>query len=163
MKIGIIADTHIPASAGKLPPKIYEHFKDCDLIIHAGDLVEMSVIEELERVAETKAVWGNMDGAEIRERLPEKILFEAGGKKIAVTHGKGPSLKVFQQIRKEFKKNPDIVIFGHSHVPINETINGVLFFNPGSPTDRIFAPYRSLGIIEINSGKIQAKIIKLED
>jgi putative phosphoesterase len=163
MKIGVIADTHIPVTAEKLPPKVYTYFKDCDLIIHAGDAIEMWVIRELEKMAETKAVWGNMDSPEVRKALPEKISFNAGGKTICVMHGKGPAAKVAKSIRKEFKKKPDIVIFGHSHTPFNETIDGVLYFNPGSPTDRAFSPYRAFGIIEINNGEIHAEIIRLDD
>ncbi|MFQ5952056.1 MAG: metallophosphoesterase family protein [Candidatus Omnitrophota bacterium] len=163
MKIGIIADTHIPTTATKIPSKVCEYFKDCDLIIHAGDLVEMWVIDELEKIAETKAVWGNMDGPGIRERLPEKIQFEAEGKTIGVVHGRGPASKVAKKIKEEFDKKPDIVIFGHSHVPFNETIDGTLYFNPGSSTDRVFTPYRSFGIIEIEGDKVSAEIIKLED
>jgi putative phosphoesterase len=163
MKIGIIADTHIPVSAAKLPSKIYEYFKDCDLIIHAGDLVEMSVISDLEKIAETKAVYGNMDGPEVRERLPEKVLFETGGKKIGVYHGKGPASRVIQTVKEAFDEKPDIIIFGHSHSPYNEKIDGTLYFNPGSSTDKIFSPYRSFGIIEIDGDNISAEIIKLED
>ena len=163
MKIGIIADTHIPVSATKIPSKIIECFKDCDLIIHAGDLVEMSVISDLEKIAETKAVYGNMDGPEVRNRLPEKILFEAGGKKIGVYHGKGPASRVVQTAKEAFDEKPDIVIFGHSHSPYNEKIDGTLYFNPGSSTDKIFSPYRSFGIIELDGDDISAQIIRLED
>ena len=163
MKIGVIADTHIPVSTNKLPSKIYEKFKDCDLIIHAGDLVEMSAVEELEKIAETRAVYGNMDSSEVKKTLPEKILFEAEGKKIGVVHGKGSASRIIENVRKSFSKKPDIIIFGHSHTPLNKTIDGILFFNPGSPTDRIFSPYRTFGIIEIKGGKVRAEVIKLDD
>ena len=66
MKIGVISDTHIPIAAPRLPQKVYDHFKDCDLIIHAGDAVEMSVIEDLGKLAEVKAVCGNMDSPEMK-------------------------------------------------------------------------------------------------
>ncbi|MFH1552101.1 MAG: metallophosphoesterase family protein [Candidatus Omnitrophota bacterium] len=163
MKLGVISDTHIPVSAKELPPEVYDYFKDCDMIIHAGDAVEISVIDELEKLAETKAVWGNMDSPEVRQRLPEKILLDAGGKTIGVVHGKGPALKVLQEVSKEFSKKPDIIIFGHTHTPLSEERNGTLFFNPGSATDRVFSPYRSFGIIEIDGNDIRAKIIKIED
>ena len=163
MKIGIIADTHIPVSVAKLPPKVLEFFKGCDLIIHAGDLLEMSVVEDLSKVAETKAVWGNMDGAEVRKNLPEKIEFEAAGKTIGVVHGRGSASKIVETVKAAFDKKPDIIIFGHSHVPVNKTIEGTLYFNPGSSTDRIFSPYRSVGIIKIEGDDIRAEIIRLED
>lgn len=163
MKIGVIADTHIPVSAEKLPDKVYEVFKDCDMIIHAGDLVEMFVISDLEKMAEIKAVYGNMDSAEVREKLPEKLLIEAAGKKIGVFHGRGPGFKAKQLAKEAFKENVDIIIFAHSHTPFNEEENGILYFNPGSPTDAVFAPYKSFGMIEISGDDIRAQIIKLED
>ncbi|RLC29477.1 metallophosphoesterase [Candidatus Woesebacteria bacterium] len=163
MKIGIIADTHVPVIVKSLPPKLNEHFKGCDLIIHAGDLVEMQVLEELGKIAETKAVYGNMDGPGVRKNLPENILFEAEDKRIGVVHGSGSASKIIENVRKTFSKKPDIIIFGHSHVPLNRTLNGILFFNPGSATDKIFSPYRTIGIIEIDNGEVRAEIIKLED
>ena len=163
MKIGVIADTHIPVSTTKLPSKVHEYFKDCDLIIHACDLVEMTAVAELEKIAETRAVYGNMDSSEVKKSLPEKIFFEAEGKKIGVVHGTGSASKIINNVKNSFIKKPDIIIFGHSHVPINKIIDGILFFNPGSPTDRIFSPYRTFGIIEIKDGEVRAELIKLED
>ena len=161
MKIGVISDTHIPVSAKKLPKKVYDYFKDCDLIIHAGDLVEKSVIEELEKLAETKAVHGNMDSVDLKKSLPGKIVLDVAGKKIGVTHGSGPPFRVLQRASKAFKEKVDIIIFGHSHSPINEERDGTLFFNPGSATDKVFSKYCSFGIIEIEEGNIRAEIIKL--
>jgi len=163
MKIGVISDTHISGSFLKFPQKIYECFKDCDLIVHAGDAVEMSVIKELGTIAETRAVWGNMDSAELRERLPEKIIFEAKGKKIGVIHGKGTSAQIMQVVKSSFNKKLDIIIFGHSHLPTNEKKEGTLFFNPGSATDKVFAPYCSFGIIYIENGNIRGEIIKIDE
>lgn len=163
MKIGVIADTHIPVSARKLPQKVYDSFKDCDLIIHAGDLVDMSVIRELSKIAETKAVSGNMDGYEVTQKLPDELLIEVAGKKIGVIHGRGPGFKVQQMAKEAFGDKADIIIFGHSHTPVNEKKDGILFFNPGSPTDTVFSPYRSFGIIEIDGDDIKSEIIKIDD
>lgn len=163
MKIGVIADTHIPVSAKKLPQKVYDHFKDCDLIIHAGDAVELSVIRDLKTLAKVKAVRGNMDSDELKRVLPEKIVFTAAGKRIGVMHGRGPGFKVVQFVEKAFGEKPDIVVFGHSHKPLNKKKGGTLFFNPGSATDLVFAPYRSFGIIEIDGNDIRSEIIKIED
>jgi len=163
MRIGVIADTHIPVTAREIPGKVYDYFKECDLIIHAGDAVEMSVLEELGTLAEIKAVRGNMDNYEVKQRLPEKMVLDLAGKKIGVVHGKGPSFKVLQVASKAFPEKLDIIIFGHSHNAFNEKKDGTLFFNPGSPTDRIFAKYRSFGIIEIDGDDIRAEIIKCDD
>lgn len=163
MKIGVISDTHVDFLDKKLLSLIKQHFKDCDLIVHAGDSTEMSVITELAKIAETKAVWGNMDGVSVRSSLPEKIIFKASGKNVGVVHGKGPADKLVEVVGKMFDKKMDIIIFGHSHVPCNEKMGGTLFFNPGSATDRVFAPYRSLGIINITDNNVSGEIIKLED
>ena len=143
MKIGVIADTHIPVSARELPGEVRDHFKDCDLIIHVGDIVEEWVLEELGKLAETKAVRGNMDSAELKKRLPEKMLLNVSGKKIGVVHGSGPAFKAFKAASEAFRKKPDIIIFGHSHIPFNEERDGILFFNPGSPTDNTVPENRS--------------------
>lgn len=162
MKIGVISDTHIPVKCSELPRELLEILKSCDLIIHAGDLVDVSVCETLKKISKVEAVHGNMDSSEVRRRLEEKKILKVGGKKICVMHGYGRSDKLVENLKGEFfKEKPDIIIFGHSHVPMNEYIEGVLFFNPGSATDTIFTPYRSYGIIDIKGNKINAKIHKL--
>ena len=163
MRIGVISDTHIPVTSQKLPQKVYDYLEECDLIIHAGDVVEMSFIDELKKLAEVQVVAGNMDSDIVRQRYKEKLLINVEGKKIGVIHGRGLGFKVLQFVRQAFKNKPDIIIFGHSHDVVNEEIDGVLFFNPGSPTDTIFAKYRSFGIIEINGDDIKAEIIKVDD
>ena len=163
MKIIVLSDTHVPVSAKQLPSQVYDALKGCDLIIHAGDIVELSLIRELEKIAPTKAVQGNMDSPDVKDVLPECLVVETAGKRIGVTHGKGPSFKVIQSAGEMFDKKVDVIIFGHSHTPLNEKRGNILYFNPGSPTDKIFAPYRSFGIIEIAGGEIKAEIVKIED
>lgn len=164
MKIGVLADTHIPISAKRLPDVVIEALKTCDLIIHAGDIVEVSFLKELERIAPLKAVHGNMDSPEIQQKLPDQLIIEVEGRKIGVTHGKGNSTKVVSFVRELFDKKVDIIVYGHSHTPLNEKKDNILLFNPGSPTDKIFAPYRSFGIIEISKGEIiRSEIVKIED
>ena len=159
MKIGVISDTHIPFTASKLPRKVREYFRKCDLIVHAGDIVDSSVIKELEDLAETKAVAGNMDNEYLKKHLPKKLLFEIEGKKIGVMHGSGACSKVRDLVAKEFVPKPDIIIFGHSHIPVNREDKGTLFFNPGSATDKVHSNKCTFGIIEIENGDIKAEII----
>lgn len=163
MKIGVISDTHIPVNAKKLPQKVCDLFKKCDLIIHAGDIVEKPVIDELEKLAETRAVYGNMDSFYLKQNLPEKIVIDVAGKKIGVMHGRGAASKVPQLVKEEFPEKLDIVIFGHSHDAYNKKVGGTIYFNPGSATDRIFSKMRSCGIIEIIGDEITAEIIRIED
>ncbi len=162
MKIGVLSDTHIPERAPSLPAKMLEAFRGADMIIHAGDFVDPAVVTELRRVcADVRAVSGNMDGAAIRKLFPEKLIVKAGGFSLGVKHGFGPPDKLLSQMREAFKSSKvDMIIYGHSHQPLNEEMNGIRFFNPGSPTDEVFAPYKSFGIIEIND-TIKAKIVKL--
>lgn len=162
MKIGVISDTHIPDRAKEIPKKALEEFKKVDMIIHVGDMVDLSVLKKLKTVcANVRAVAGNMDPSEIKDMLPERDVFKVAGRTIAVVHGWGSPGKLLDAVTDAFKnQKPDIVIFGHSHSPFNEIRNGILFFNPGSPTDDYFAPYHSIGILEIND-TISGTIVKV--
>jgi len=162
MKIGVISDTHMPEKAKVLPPKLCAQLKKCDMIIHAGDMVTPEVIDALGRLCrDVKAVCGNMDPEPVRKQFPEKQIIRAGKFRIGLKHGYGPPSRLLEVMKEAFREdNVDMVIFGHSHNPLNETCGGVIFFNPGSPTDDICAPYKSFGIIEIGD-KIEARIVKL--
>ncbi|OGX19201.1 MAG: hypothetical protein A3K83_07155 [Omnitrophica WOR_2 bacterium RBG_13_44_8b] len=162
MRIGVISDTHIPARAKDIPGEILEAFKNVDMVVHAGDLEDLSVLDKLRASCpDVKAVRGNMDPAGSGGALPEKIVFKAGGFKFGVMHGYGAPNKLIEILTPVFKDDAvDVIIFGHSHAPFNEKKNGILFFNPGSATDKVFSPYNSYGIIEIND-KIDARIVKI--
>jgi len=162
MKIGIISDTHLSGTKCELPAKLLAALKDCDLILHAGDILEMCVLEELKKISKVEAVFGNMDGAKIKSTLKDRLILNIEGEKICLMHGYGHPDKLVDILKQELLSiKPDIIVFGHSHVPKNEYIDGVLFFNPGSATDTVFAPYRSYGIIEIDKGEIKAEIHRL--
>ena len=161
-RIGVISDTHIPIRSMDVPQDILEAFKNVDMVIHVGDLVDLSVLDKLKSVCpDVRAVWGNMDPEEARKLLPEKILFKVGNYNVAVMHGYGAPQKLIELLSAVFKNDAvDLIIFGHSHTPVNEKKNGILFFNPGSPTDKVFSPFNSYGIIEIND-RIDARIVKI--
>jgi len=159
MKIGVVADTH----SRIVPKQVLEDFKDVDLIIHAGDFCDMKDLKVFKKIGKVHAVFGNMDELELRQILPERDIFDCGGKTIGLYHGHGTPNKVFDFVKAEFKREKvDIVIFGHSHYPTHEVIDGVLYFNPGSPTDRVRAPYCSYGIVEINGEDVSAQHIKVD-
>jgi len=162
MKIGVISDTHVPERAIGLPSVVLEAFKHVDMVIHAGDLVDLGVLSELSKVCnKVIAVRGNMDEAGDHSRLPQKEIIRVNNYKIGVMHGWGHPNKLKDLLSDEFKNDDvDVIIFGHSHIPLSEKIGRTLFFNPGSPTDKIFAPYNSYGIIEITD-KIEAKIVRI--
>jgi len=167
MKIGVISDTHIPDKSKHVPQMILDVFKQVDIVVHAGDMVGLEVIAELEAVcAKVFAVAGNMDSQAVKNKYLVKELFDVKGFKIGIMHGWGAPLNLIDVLKTAFKEdNPDIIIFGHSHKPTNELIGTTLFFNPGSATDAA-AGDNSYGIIEINdrkenSGSPFAKIIKI--
>ena len=161
MRILVLSDTHVPRMARDIPKAVYDDIKKSDLVLHAGDFVEMSFLEKLRKVKKTIAVFGNMDSKEISSSLKSKEIIEAGKFRIGLIHGWGSPDGLAERILEEFKgEKLDCIVYGHSHRPMNETIEKVLFFNPGSPTDKIFAPYNSYGMIETD-GKLTAKIVKL--
>lgn len=161
MKIGVISDTHIPDRAGDIPEVVLKAFRGVDMIIHAGDLVDPKVLERLkEACSNVVAVLGNMDSGKLKDALLSKQIISVGKFKIGIMHGYGHPEKLIDVLSEAFKDDKvDLVIFGHSHVATNITRDGVVYFNPGSPTDRLFSPYTSYGIIEINDS-INANIVK---
>ena len=159
MKIGVVSDTH----SHELPAMMLEDFKKVDLIIHAGDLCSLDILENFKKIKEVKAVYGNMDGPEVRCVLPRRQIIPCGKFAIGLYHGEGHPQKLLNKVQAEFKGDQvNAVIFGHSHQPMNEEIDGVLYFNPGSPNDKVFAPYCSYGILEVND-RIIGKIIKVRE
>jgi putative phosphoesterase len=161
MKIGVISDTHIPDRTEHIPQVILDAFKQVDMVVHAGDMVDLRAIDELESVCKkVVAVAGNMDWESVRNKYPEKVILNLEGFKVGIIHGWGAALKLTEVIRDAFKtENPDIIIFGHSHKIMNERLGKTLFFNPGSATDPT-ADCNSYGIIEIGA-EINAQIIKI--
>lgn len=162
-RIGVISDTHIPRMARDIPKAVYDAFKDVDLILHAGDLAEIKFLEKLRKLKKTIAVSGNMDSKEAAALLKPKEIIKVGGFRIGLIHGWGLPEGLPQRMLGAFKgEKIDCLVFGHSHHPINEIKDGILLFNPGSPTDKIFTSYNSYGILEITD-KITGKIVKLQE
>lgn len=161
MKIGVVSDTHIQ-SPEDLPGELLSAFADTDLILHAGDLVSLAVLERLKEIGpEVHAVWGNMDPPDVKRALPEAELIQIKQVRIGLTHGTGAPFNLIETVKEKFKnERVDCIVYGHSHSPRNEIHEGTLFFNPGSPTDKLFAPYNSYGLLEIDK-KIAGRIIKL--
>lgn len=160
MKIGVLADTHIPTKAKELPGRVIEGFKDVDLIIHAGDIVNRETLERLQEIAPLKAVAGNVDSHQLKKQLPERLELNLEGYKIGVTHGHNLKGHIMDKLGYIFPE-ADIIIFGHTHRPCNQRIEGQLYFNPGSPTDRRLQSHYSFGIIDLDNG-INSQIIEFD-
>ena len=159
MKIGVLSDTHIPSPYHHLPAKVFELFQGADLILHAGDITELAVLDELRSIAPVEAVAGNMDGFAEQQQLPMKKVLELGKFRVGLIHGKYKIDIQRDMILKEFDK-VDLIVYGHSHHAFFGRHGGMLFLNPGSPTDKVHAPYNSVAILTIEED-IQAAIIKI--
>lgn len=161
IKIGVVSDTHL-TSPKDLPEELVNAFSDVDLILHAGDLVSLAILEEFKRIGpRVYAVYGNMDPVEVKRVLPEKEIVEIAESRIGLTHGRGAPSNLMEVVKEKFKDEQlDCIVYGHAHAPRNEIRRGLLYFNPGSPTDKFFAPYNSYGILEVDK-KIIGKIIRI--
>lgn len=159
MKITVISDTHMPRRAQVLPQQVVKSIQKTDAIIHAGDYTSVEILNYLESMGHFAGVAGNNDGPEILIRLGRRKIIEINGYKMGIMHGEGFHSTTVNRVKQAFAKDKvDIVIFGHSHVPFKQYENGVLYFNPGSPTDRRRSPKFSFG--EITLGKtIKADLI----
>ncbi len=165
MKIGVLSDTHIPVVAESIPEVVIGTFKreGVSLIVHCGDIVEETVIFDLMEIAPVKAVCGNMDRPSVRNNYPDVETFEVEGVKFLVTHGWGDAQSLPDRIYQSYaSKGVDVILFGHSHRPCNMRREGVLLFNPGSPTDTFYTPRRSFGILEVKEGSVSGSIIFID-
>ncbi len=160
MLIGVISDTHIPERADKIPEAVFETFKDVEIIFHAGDLVSMDVLRDLEKLATTRCVQGNMDRM-CGLKLPKQEKVEIDGIKIGLDHGevypRGDTLQL-KYIGMEM--GVDVLISGHTHIPFIKEVGDMLLLNPGSPTvPRLSDP--SVMVVEVDDKGLDARIIKI--
>lgn len=160
MRIVALSDTHAPRRWRSCPPRVAEHLRDAGLILHAGDVCTASVLDELAAYAPVRAVLGNNDGPDVASwGAPETAEFDLDGLRVAMIHDSGPSAGRLGRMRRRF---PDagLVVFGHSHIPLDASDDGLRIFNPGSPTDRRRQPHGTIGLLEVADGRIQeARIV----
>ncbi|WP_270255227.1 metallophosphoesterase family protein [Kocuria marina] len=138
----LLADTHLPKRAKALPDQVWDEVHAADVVIHAGDWVDLATFEALEqRSRKLLAVWGNNDGPELRERMPEIEYWELEGLRFAMTHETGASSGRERRMDRAFP-DTDVLVFGHSHIPWDTVApSGMRLLNPGSPTDRRRQPH----------------------
>ncbi|PMQ02184.1 MAG: YfcE family phosphodiesterase [Dictyoglomus sp. NZ13-RE01] len=162
VKIGVISDTHLPSRYPSLPPKVIEKLKGVDYILHAGDWEDLFFLPDLEKIATVYGVHGNMDHPDVKIKLPPKRVIEIEGVKIGLIHGGGAPFGIKERIRKEFiNDNVRVIVFGHTHKPLIEWDNDILFFNPGSPTDKFFTDKNTIGYLYIDKDKVWGEIVEL--
>jgi uncharacterized protein len=162
VRLAVIADTHLPRGHRRLPDGCLERLRTADAILHAGDLIALSVLAELQALGPpVHAVRGNVDSSELQARLPATRLVEAAGARIALLHDAGPARDRLERLRRRFP-DADAVVFGHSHIPLHEARDGFQIFNPGSPTDRRRAPRHTMGIATVQDGRLTFELIALD-
>jgi putative phosphoesterase len=162
MTVAIISDTHLPRGARVLPASCVARLREADAILHAGDLIELSVLAQLEALGPpVHAVRGNVDSAELQARLPLSRIVEVDGARIAMVHDAGPVAGRLERLRRRFH-DADAVVFGHSHLPLLEESDGFTIFNPGSPTERRRAPAHTMGIATIRDGRPAFELVTLD-
>lgn len=167
MKIlGLISDTHIPSRQKKLPDSVIKSFSEVsvDLIIHAGDLEELSVASALEEIAPLKAVQGNMCHSSVKKQYPKKEIISIEDLVIGVTHGSGSLTGYHKRVISEFNKDPqpDIIVSGHTHQPNAKIEKNILLINPGTPTDRYFASRNTIAILKIDGKSYKYYFIEIK-
>ena len=147
MRLGIIADTH-----GLLRPEVFDVFGNVDHILHAGDLGPLDLLTELETLAPVTAVYGNIDGFDVRARLPQVARIELDGFRIVVTHGDQFGSPTPEGIQQAFP-DAEILIYGHTHRPLLTLVDVVVtVMNPGGAGHRRFNLPPSVGILELEPG-----------
>ena len=162
MRLAIVSDTHLPRGSRSLPEACVERLRAADAILHAGDFVELSVLEELRALGPpVHAVRGNVDSAELQALLPAARVVKAAGARIAMVHDAGPSSGRLARMRRRFPA-VDAVVFGHSHIPLHEEDGGFAIFNPGSPTERRRAPRHTMGLATVQGGRVAFELIALD-
>jgi len=158
MKIGIISDTHLTQATKGFKTLLETHLRDVDLILHAGDMVSLSVYEFLQQWP-LEAVQGNMDELNLKAVLPFKKTLSLEGHQIGLMHGWGPARGLEDRLGPEFSRI-DCLVYGHSHKPANHWSNGVLLFNPGSAAGIGFFGRPTIGILHLNAG-LRGEIIEI--
>jgi uncharacterized protein len=160
MKIVAISDTHAPRRWKSCPPRVAEYLRQADLILHAGDVCTASVLDELAQYAPVHAVLGNNDGPDVAAwGAPETLDLDLAGLKVSMIHASGPSAGRLRRMRRRFPE-AGLVVFGHSHIPLDESADGLRILNPGSPTDRRRQPHGTIGLLTVAGGRLeQARIV----
>ena len=166
MRVGLLSDTHIPNVEKKLPDALTEAFQGVDLILHAGDIYTPSVLDDLERIAPVFAAMGDddydLEDTVADKRVKEMHILKLEGQTLWLVHVQPYDLKTQNGLRSGQDGLPNIIVFGHAHYPMAKRVDNVLYINPGSPT---FLHYRrglgTVGILDINSGEANARIVQL--
>ena len=160
MRVVVLSDTHAPRRWKSCPPAVAAQLRGADLILHAGDVCTAAVLDELAQYAPVTAVAGNNDGPDVAAwGAAETAWLSPAGLRVAMIHDSGAAAGRLPRLRRRFP-GAGLVVFGHSHIPLDDEASGLRIFNPGSPTDRRRQPHGTLGVLRIESGQVaEARII----
>jgi putative phosphoesterase len=155
VKLLLLADTHVPTRARDLPEPVWDEVAKAELVLHAGDWVDVALLDELDaRSARLLACWGNNDGPALRARLPERADATLGGLRFTVVHETGGASGRDARMSRLYP-DTDVLVFGHSHIPWNTTSEtGMRLLNPGSPTDRRRQPSCTYMTATVDNGAL---------
>jgi uncharacterized protein len=158
--VAVIADTHLPRGARRLPDACVERLRTADLILHAGDVVAPSVLEELAGYAPVRAVSGNMDQPALLETLPKARVVEVGEARIGMIHVPGPRAGREARLAVRFP-GCHAIVYGHTHVPQVERYEDTWILNPGSPTERRSAPRHTMIVLRVEGAAVEPELVDL--
>lgn len=160
MLVAVLSDTHAPRHWKGCPAEVARHLRSADLILHAGDVCIPEVLDDLSAFAPVHVVLGNNDGPDVAAwGAPETVEVDVDGLRVAMIHDSGKADGRVARLRRRFP-DADLVVFGHSHIPMDVTGAGVRIFNPGSPTDRRRQPHGTMGLLRVEDGVlVEARII----
>ncbi len=158
----VLADTHIPDFAKALPATLGKELRRADVILHAGDVNRAFVLEELASFAPIHVALGNNDHPDVAAwGASEVVRLELAGVQVAMLHDSGPRDGRGRRMRRRFP-DADLVVFGHSHIPVDATTTeGLRLFNPGSPTWKRRQPLPTFGLLTIDRGRVEGRIVEL--
>lgn len=159
----LLADTHVPARARRLPDAVLRAVDEADVVVHAGDWVDVATLDLLEsRARRLCGVHGNNDGPELRRRLPEVARITVEDLRVAVIHETGQARRREERMDGIFP-DVDLFVFGHSHIPW-DTVSprGMRLLNPGSPTDRRRQPVCTMMRVVVDGRRVDTELVVVE-
>jgi len=162
MRVVVVSDTHAPRFWKRCPPAVADRLEGADLILHAGDVCIPEVLDELAAFAPVRVVLGNNDGPEVAAwGAPKTLELELDGLRVGMIHDAGTKEGRLARMRRRFPA-ADLVIFGHSHIPLDAADDRLRILNPGSPTDKRRQPHRTLAELTITDGRLAGlRIVEL--
>jgi len=162
MEVVVLSDSHFSAGFEAVGDQVLRAVSKADVVLHAGDVTSRQALEELGAMVETYAVLGNNDH-DLVGILQETRMLELGGVRVALVHDSGATKGRARRLYRRFP-NADLVVFGHSHIPVDEVgEQNQILFNPGSPTQRRSQPHRTFGRIRFTGGRVQRRHIEIVD